>query len=178
MIQELDALQVSIEQTNEMLDTKTQFLTHELTLNLMFQSNSSELTDKDFALVDRVSSILTDFPELNIQLDGYSDPVGNPEDNLSLSQNRTTNVKLAFESLGINSSRIQMNSHGESLTAIGIADMDSYALERRVSINFYIEDNFAELEDKSDSIEELSSEVTVEELDEVTSEDSDVLAIN
>ncbi|PCI72804.1 MAG: hypothetical protein COB38_02880 [Gammaproteobacteria bacterium] len=178
LIQELDALQVSIEQTNEMLDAKTQFLTHELTLNLMFQSNSSELADRDFALVDRVSSILTDFPELNIQLDGYTDPVGNPEDNLSLSQDRTSNVKLAFESLGINSRRIQMNSHGESLTSIDIKDMDSYALERRVSINFYIGDNLAELHDNSDSMEQLSSEVVIEEFEEVASEDSDVLAIN
>ncbi|PHS14760.1 MAG: hypothetical protein COA86_15305 [Kangiella sp.] len=169
--QELDALQASIEQTNQMLDAKTQFLTHELTLNLMFQSNSSELADKDFALVDRVSSILTDFPELNIQLDGYADPVGNPEDNLSLSYDRTSNVKEAFESLGINSSRIQMNSHGESLTAIEITDMDSYALERRVSINFYIDDSYADVKDEADSN-------LVVEFEADTTEDSDVLAIN
>ncbi len=171
LIQELDTLQASIEQTTEMLDVKTQFLTHELTLNLMFQSNSSELADKDIALVDRVSGILTDFPELNIQLDGYADPVGNPEDNLSLSYNRTSSVKAAFESLGINSNRIQMNSHGESLTSIDIQDTDSYALERRVSINFYIDDSYARVENKSDSN-------LVVEVESVSTEDSDILAIN
>lgn len=174
LIQELDALQVSIVQTNEMLETKTQFLTHELTLNLMFQSNSSALTDKDFALVDRVSSILTDFPELNIQLDGYADPVGNPEDNLSLSYDRTSNVKEAFESLGIDSSRIQMNSHGETLTSIDIQDTDSYALERRVSINFYLGEAVAEQGSDTDS----SRIIAYKEFENASSVDSDALAIN
>ncbi len=178
LTQELDALQASIKQTNEMLDAKTQFLAHELTLNLMFQSNSSELTDKDFALVDRVSSILTDFSELNIQLDGYADPVGNPEDNLSLSYDRASNVKKAFESLGIDPNRIQMDSHGETLATIDIKELDSYALERRVSINFYIDDNVTKIGSEYAASNNSVSNYTEEDVEVVLKEDPDILAIN
>ncbi len=181
LYQELDALQADIQQTNELLEAKTNFLTQELTLNLMFDSNSSALAEKDINLVNRVSSILTDFPELNIQLDGYTDPVGNPEDNLVLSSDRTSNVKEAFEAMGISSTRIFTSSHGEDLTSINYQDTSSYALERRVSINFYLGDNVAEMK-MDDSSQDVSEEFvkldTEQDIKEISSEDSDVLAVN
>jgi len=178
LIQELDSLQASIEQTTQLLDAKTQFLTDELTLNLMFQNNSSELAEDNIALVNHVSSIMTEFPELYIQLDGYADPVGNSEDNLSLSQDRTSNVKEAFELMGVNSDRIQENAHGEALTSINITNTDSFALERRVSINFYVNDDIVDLDENSKKSTNTSHVITKIQHEDTKMIDSDVLAIN
>ena len=111
-------------------------MTQGLTLNLMFATNSTELSSTDLSLIKRLSNILQEFPELALKLDGYADPRGKEIDNMKLSEQRTQAVEIAFQAQGLDTSRVLSEAHGESTTTTNIDGLDGYAMERRVSINF------------------------------------------
>ena len=114
------------------------WMTEGLTLNVMFTTNSAGLSDNDLNNIQKIASILTQFPELTIQLDGYADPRGTQAENQKLSQARVSSVKFALEAYGILPERVVANAHGEIDGATGGAalDLDAYALQRKVSVNF------------------------------------------
>ena len=119
--------------------TEARWVTEGLTLNLMFTTNSSSLSDADFANISRISSIMSQFPELNIRLDGYTDPRGSKADNMLLSQQRVDAVIAAFESKGISPERLVGIAHGEINGQTTNADLDAFAMARKVSVNFVTE---------------------------------------
>lgn len=113
-----------------------EWITEGLTLNLMFTTNSAELSANDHQMINRLANVLTEYPELKIRLDGYSDTRGNENMNMTLSQSRVQSVEKAFESVGISASRLIIRAHGETLATATLGDIDGYALDRRVSVNF------------------------------------------
>jgi outer membrane protein OmpA-like peptidoglycan-associated protein len=117
------------------------WVTGGLNLNLLFTTNSADLSDSDLINIEQVAFMLSQHPQLNLELDGYADPRGNSADNLKLSQMRIDSVKQAFIELGIDDNRILTTAHGEmqgldSHDNSLIVDIDSYALARKVSVNF------------------------------------------
>ena len=75
---------------------------------------------------------------VRIQLDGFADERGDSKYNLELSEKRVEFVRNIFLSAGVHPTRISSSAHGES--AAQNPDLDSYALERRVSVKLFIDD--------------------------------------
>ena len=132
---EVAKLHKSLNQNPSLSSARVDWLTQGLTLNMMFTTNSTDLSDTDRSMIQRLSKVLAEYPELQVKLDGYADPRGSEQDNLQLSLKRTQAVESAFESLGIDSSRLTIQAHGEAQAKIG--SNDGYAMERRVSMNFF-----------------------------------------
>lgn len=132
---EVTELHKSLNQNPSLSSAKVDWLTQGLTLNMMFTTNSTDLSDTDRSMIQRLSKVLAEYPELQVKLDGYADPRGSEQDNLQLSLKRTQAVESAFESLGIDSSRLTIQAHGEAQAKIG--SNDGYAMDRRVSMNFF-----------------------------------------
>lgn len=116
--------------------SSAQWVTEALTLNLMFTTNSATLSDADLASIERISNVMDQFPELNLKLDGYTDPRGSKKDNMKLSQKRVDSVIAAFENYGIDSQRLIGIAHGEVLGYTNSESPDVYAMARKVSVNF------------------------------------------
>jgi sortase system peptidoglycan-associated protein len=134
--QQLDNAHQEISAAEERIQTEAQWLTEGLTLNMMFSTNSSTLSTNDKEIIERVATVLAEFPELSIHLDGYADPRGDEQSNLQLSHSRTSAVRNAFIAMGISEERLTSQAHGESMVTVSENDLDGYAMERRVSINF------------------------------------------
>jgi|GEM_PF-2469025 len=115
---------------------ETDWLTEGLTLNLMFTTNSSSLTDNYEQNIKEVAKILNKYPQLILKLDGYADPVGLQSDNVELSKKRIESVKAAFENSGINPNRLTSYAHGEAQGYSLQDSSDRHALARKVSLNF------------------------------------------
>ncbi len=132
--QEVDMLQQNqeIAQKNK---ADAQWVTDGLTLNVMFTTNSAALSDADIKNIERIVDILNQFPSLNIQLDGYTDPRGSTQDNIKLSQKRVDSVIAAFETYGISANRLIGQAHGE-MNTFTTEDADGYAMARKVSVHF------------------------------------------
>ena len=134
--QQLASVQKQAFEVETKLSSSAQWMTQGLTLNLMFATNSTDLSTNDEAMINRLAKILKEFPDLNIKLDGYADPRGSETDNMELSKRRADVVRQAFQSQGIDSNRLISKAHGEANQEIDPKDLDAYAMERRVSINF------------------------------------------
>ena len=72
-------------------------------------------------------------PDIHIQLDGFADERGDDAYNQQLSERRVQFIRDQFVAAGVHPDRIDVNAHGES--AAQDETLDSYALERRVSVN-------------------------------------------
>lgn len=134
--QQLVELQQGAQQIKSSLTSSAEWLTQGLTLNLMFTTNSAELSQNDHLMISRISKIVTQHPELKVLLDGYADPRGSDESNMTLSKARAKAVEQAFAAQGVSSLRLVITAHGESKATTQSGNLDDYAMDRRVSVNF------------------------------------------
>jgi outer membrane protein OmpA-like peptidoglycan-associated protein len=79
-----------------------------------FESGSAALTPDSYAVLDQVVKSLMAYPEVNVEIRGYTDSVGSEEYNLNLSQKRADAVKQYLVNSNIDSSRIIAKGYGEA----------------------------------------------------------------
>ena len=82
--------------------------------NIFFEVNQYELKPASQIELDDVVKLLKENPGLSIQINGYTDNVGKPQDNLLLSQNRAKSVVNYLKSKGIDPRRLSFKGYGES----------------------------------------------------------------
>lgn len=125
--------------TNLNTDIDNTWMTDSLKLSVMFMTNSAGLSDSDHKTIEALSDIMHQFPELNLKLDGYTDPRGSTKENLELAKLRVDAVKQVFESYAVNTSRILTKAHGE-MQGVSLEDgNDVFAMARKVNVNFTLE---------------------------------------
>lgn len=114
---------------------------NKLEFAVMFPTGDDQLTHQDIQRINSLSTYLNDNPKLKIRLDGHADPRGTDEYNNVLSQERANAVAKAFTERGISENRITWFAHGSSLSTAYNGDLEAYAMERKVKIEVYVEDN-------------------------------------
>ena len=80
--------------------------------NIFFTTGSSKLLPKSFKSLKEVVQILKDNPSYKIDVDGYTDNVGNKDKNQVLSEKRSGAVKAYLVGNGIDESKIASTGHG------------------------------------------------------------------
>ena len=88
----------------------------ELTFNsaLLFQINSSELSDSAKASLDKLAGIFTKYPETNILVEGHTDDTGTDEFNMQLSEKRAYAVSNYLQAEGVPQDRFTIKWYGEN----------------------------------------------------------------
>ncbi len=81
--------------------------------NIFFDTGSSIIRSEYQTRLDRLSVLLLGYPDLSVQLTGYTDSSGNPSSNLVLSRKRAESVKNYLLGKGVPSSRISTFPNGE-----------------------------------------------------------------
>jgi outer membrane protein OmpA-like peptidoglycan-associated protein len=81
--------------------------------NVFFETNEDKLLDESLVQLNALNRILQDYPDMIIELRGYTDDRGEDEYNLSLSQRRAESVKTWLLEHGVNESRIRAKGFGE-----------------------------------------------------------------
>src|SRR5690606_13479162 len=107
-------------------------------MDLLFRTDEHVLPPSTEARLAELSASLAAMPDLQLRLDGFADERGDSAYNENLSVQRAEYVRQVLEENGVAPERIKMSAHGESPAADGTPD--SYALERRVSLNLYLAD--------------------------------------
>ncbi|MEP7196653.1 MAG: OmpA family protein [Saprospiraceae bacterium] len=82
--------------------------------NIFFESNLAELKKESYFELDHLVQILLSNKEYKVVLSGYTDNVGNVQDNLNLSSLRAKAVGNYLSSKGIDLSRISTIGYGEA----------------------------------------------------------------
>jgi outer membrane protein OmpA-like peptidoglycan-associated protein len=73
-------------------------------------------------------------PQLEVQLHGFADPRGTPEENLELSLRRADSVREALIRGGAAPEQVRVAAQGEDLATAASGDLEAFAWERRVSL--------------------------------------------
>ncbi|MDE0789179.1 MAG: DUF456 family protein [Woeseiaceae bacterium] len=106
-------------------------------MDLLFRTDEFALTELTGDRLMQMAGTLAAMSGVRIQLDGFADERGDSKYNLELSERRVECVRNMFISAGVHPTRISSSAHGESVAQN--PDVDSYALERRVSVKLFID---------------------------------------
>jgi outer membrane protein OmpA-like peptidoglycan-associated protein len=100
---------------------------------LLFDSGSSKLRADSSDQLNNVAAILVAYPTVRLKLAGFTDNVGNAQQNRELSQARAENVKAELVSRGISADRLSTQGYGE-LASADNTTAEGRARNRRVSL--------------------------------------------
>jgi outer membrane protein OmpA-like peptidoglycan-associated protein len=114
----------------QMLDA----LAERLHADVLFRTGSVEMDSQVVEELAALGKLLALHTQLEVQLNGFADPRGTPEENLELSLRRADAVREALIKGGAAPEQIQLTAHGEDLTTAPKDDAEAYAWERRVSL--------------------------------------------
>ena len=108
---------------------------------VLFNASSSKLDSGDKKILDSLKTILDQYPNANIIIEGYASSDGSAKYNMKLSEQRAASVKVYLESIGVDSARLQTIGFGESKlsgdnsTAIGRANSRRAKINRSASVS-------------------------------------------
>lgn len=102
--------------------------------DVLFDSGKAELNPGASRNLDKLVQFLTEHPERQVEIDGYTDSVGSASFNLDLSQRRADVVKSVLVNRGIDSSRIVSRGYGKDFGVASNAEAGGRQLNRRVEI--------------------------------------------
>ncbi len=79
---------------------------------IMFSQSSADVEKSSQPEMERIVKMMTDYPNMEILLEGHTDNVGDWQKNVKLSEDRVLAVKKFLNSLGIDMKRIQTKAWG------------------------------------------------------------------
>ena len=136
----LDALSAQLEQIRSIdRPALVNLMQAGIAMDLLFRTDEHVLADTTGARLAELAGSVASMPDIRVQLDGFADERGDADYNLGLSQKRVEFVREQLIAAGIEPSRIRIAAHGE--TPAQDDSIDSYALERRVSLKLFIDDS-------------------------------------
>jgi outer membrane protein OmpA-like peptidoglycan-associated protein len=118
----VEAAQTAREDASEVLDG--------LQGDVLFRTGSADISPEIAHQIQVLAQAVAKSPALKIRVDGYADPRGTVDANLTLSEARANAVRDLFLAAGISDEVLEVNAYGKSQSVA--ADDDGYALERRV----------------------------------------------
>lgn len=108
-----------------------------IAMDLLFRTDEYVLADTTGGRLAELASAVAQMRDVRVQLDGFADERGDSDYNLKLSEKRVEFVREQLVAAGINPSNIRASAHGEAPAQD--ESVDSYALERRVSLKIFID---------------------------------------
>jgi len=107
-----------------------------IAMDLLFRTDEYVLADTTGGRLAELANAVAQMRDVRVQLDGFADERGDSDYNLKLSEKRVEFVREQLVAAGINPSSIRVSAHGE--VPAQDESVDSYALERRVSLKLFI----------------------------------------
>lgn len=108
-----------------------------IAMDILFRTDEHVLADTTGGRLNELAQTLATMTDIQVQLDGYTDERGDADYNQALSEKRVQFVREQLIAAGIDAGRISHQAHGEAPAQDD--SVDSFALERRVSVKLFIE---------------------------------------
>lgn len=102
--------------------------------NINFKSNESQLYESSYMELDNLAYFLKSQPEVKIQVNGYTDDIGDQSFNMKLSIKRAQSVVQYLTSKGIDPKRLKYKGFGESAPAHSNEEEEGRSKNRRIEI--------------------------------------------
>lgn len=102
--------------------------------NVFFDVNKFDLKPESRAELDKLVQLLTENPNLKIEISGHTDNVGKPADNLTLSNNRAKAVVAYLVGKNIAAARLSAKGFGETKSVSDNKTEEGRAMNRRTEM--------------------------------------------
>jgi OmpA-OmpF porin, OOP family len=102
--------------------------------NIIFQTQSSKLSPDSYDELTVIHNMLTENPNMVVQLEGHTDYLGTPSQNMKLSQHRVEAVKNFLVAKGINKNRIKTKAFGGTQPLSRDDTPEAHRLNRRIEL--------------------------------------------
>jgi len=110
-----------------------------------FDTNKYNINNESEAMLNKLASILQEYPDTKILIVGHTDSVGAEDYNLALSKNRANAVTNFFiQTKNLNSSRFTTNWYGENQPVADNTSAEGRAKNRRVNLAILPNDKMIE----------------------------------
>ena len=116
-----------------------QLLQAGIAMDLLFRTDEHILANTTDGRLAELATTIASMPDIRVQLDGFADERGDASYNQRLSEKRVEFVKDRLVAAGVTPSRISYAGHGEAPAQDD--NIDSLALERRVSITLFVDES-------------------------------------
>jgi OmpA-OmpF porin, OOP family len=103
--------------------------------DLRFDTGSEKLRPESQAMLDNIAVILKRYPDVRINVAGYTDNVGSPDKNLQLSQKRANTVVAELVQRGVPADCLTAAGYGEENPIADNSTAVGRASNRRVSLD-------------------------------------------
>jgi K(+)-stimulated pyrophosphate-energized sodium pump len=101
---------------------------------LLFDTGSARLRPESQEQLRDVAAILKAHPNVNLKIGGYTDNVGSAGQNLTLSQQRASNVRQELVRLGVAPNRLAAEGYGQEHPVADNSTEAGRELNRRISM--------------------------------------------
>ncbi len=102
---------------------------------VQFETGKAAIKKTSNKVLDEIVSILNEYPDYYMTIDGHTDNTGNAAKNLELSKQRANSVKAYFVSKGIDANRIEADGHGDTMPKASNKTAKGRAQNRRVDMD-------------------------------------------
>jgi outer membrane protein OmpA-like peptidoglycan-associated protein len=99
-----------------------------------FETGSARITAESYAVLNEVVQSLLAYPEVKVEIQGYTDATGSQATNMRLSQERAEAVLFYFIGKGIDAGRLRASGYGPANPIASNATREGRALNRRIEI--------------------------------------------
>jgi outer membrane protein OmpA-like peptidoglycan-associated protein len=105
-----------------------------LRLNILFEPNKWNILPTSFTELDNLAATMRTNPRMVIQLEGHTDPQGDPKKQMKLSKDRVESAKKYLILKGISGSRIRTKAFGGTQPLSNANTGEAHRLNRRVEM--------------------------------------------
>ncbi|PID73306.1 MAG: hypothetical protein CSB33_04415 [Desulfobacterales bacterium] len=106
-----------------------------LKADFLFDFDKAVLNPQYYPMLDNVATVISQNPDLDVEIIGHTDSIGTPEYNSGLSVRRAQAVKTYLTNKGIAASRLSVKGMGESAPIASNTTREGRAKNRRVELN-------------------------------------------
>lgn len=103
--------------------------------NIVFETNSAELTTVSYVELNRIADLLKANPQLKVELSAHTDDVGSARYNLKLSERRAASVVTYLIEQGVLKDNLISKGYGETQPLVPNDSDENKAKNRRVELN-------------------------------------------
>lgn len=104
-----------------------------------FKTGSAEILKSSNKTLNAAVKVMTDYPDLKLEIQGHTDDVGDDTANQELSQARADSVKAYFEGKGIQADRLISKGYGETAPTVDPAGLKGGKLKAAQAKNRRVE---------------------------------------
>ncbi len=99
--------------------------------NIYYNTNSAKIKEESELILRAFADYLIENPNLTVEIQGHTDNVGVPKDNLALSTNRAYSIKQLLESYRVPGKRVSAQGYGQEKPIADNTSDDGRAKNRR-----------------------------------------------